>query len=309
MLSKLYSVGSSGIDSFVVTIECCTQDRLPKFELLGLSASASNDIKKRIRYACESSGYLFPALDIMINLSPVDIKKDGAIFELAILCAVLQSDGIIPMNCDFSEKCIIGELSIFGTVQPVKDITTRVMVAKKAGMKEVYVPEANVSDASCIDGISIFGVKDIRQIIDHFCCVQLIEPVQHNLYSSDVKLHIDFNEINSMNGRDFEFFVGNLFRSLNYCNVKVTPSSCDFGADIIAERDGARFAIQCKRYNSPVGVSAVQEVIASKSLHDCHIACVLTNSVFTPAAEELARKNLVLLWDGDKLKELLEKAH
>ena len=75
MLSKLYSVGSSGIDSFVVTIECCTQDRLPKFELLGLTASASNDIKKRIRYACESSGYLFPALDIMINLSPVDIKK------------------------------------------------------------------------------------------------------------------------------------------------------------------------------------------------------------------------------------------
>ena len=309
MLSKLYSVGSSGIDSFVVTIECCTQDRLPKFELLGLTASASSDIKKRIRYACESSGYLFPPLDIMINLSPVDIKKDGAVFELAILCAIFQSDRIIPMNCDFSKKCIIGELSVFGTVQSVSDITARVMVAKKAGMKEVYLPETNVNEASCVDGISIFGVKDIRQIIDHFRGVQLIEPIQQNSYSSDIKLHKDFNEIDSMNGRDFEFFVGNLFRSLGYYNVKVTPTSHDFGADIIAERDGVRFAIQCKRYSSPVGVSAIQEVMASKSLHDCHVACVLTNSTFTPSAEELARKNLVILWDGNKLKDFLSKVN
>ena len=126
---------------------------------------------------------------------------------------------------------------------------------------------------------------------------------------SDFKSITNFDEIEVMDGHDFEIFVANLFSSLGYCNVKVTPSSHDFGADVIAEKDDVKFAIQCKRYSSPVGVSAVQEVIASKSLHDCHVACVLTNSIFTPAAEELARKNLVLLWDGNKLKELLEQAH
>ena len=125
----------------------------------------------------------------------------------------------------------------------------------------------------------------------------------------DCKFVPDFNEIEAMNGRDFELFVADLFSSLGYCNVKVTPASHDFGADVIAEKDDVKFAIQCKRYNAPIGVSAVQEVIASKSLHDCHVACVLTNSTFTPSAEELARKNLVILWDGKKLKELLNKAY
>lgn len=70
-----------------------------------------------------------------------------------------------------------------------------------------------------------------------------------------------------------------------------------------------KYAIQCKRYNGPIGVSAVQEVIASKSLHDCHVACVLTNSSFTPAAVELAKKNLVILWDRKKLQKFIDNAN
>lgn len=115
-------------------------------------------------------------------------------------------------------------------------------------------------------------------------------------------------KVNNMDGREFELFTGNLFRALGYTNVTVTQSSGDFGADVIAEKDDVRFAIQCKRYSAPVGVSAVQEVMASKSLHDCHVACILTNNSFTPAALELARKNLVVLWGGDKLKEFIERA-
>lgn len=113
--------------------------------------------------------------------------------------------------------------------------------------------------------------------------------------------------VDNMEGREFELFAGDLFRRLGFTNVAVTPSSGDFGADVIAEKDDIRYAIQCKRYGGPVGVSAVQEVIASKSLHDCHVACVLTNSTYTPAACELAKKNLVILWDREKLKEFIEK--
>ena len=114
--------------------------------------------------------------------------------------------------------------------------------------------------------------------------------------------------VDNMEGREFELFAGDLFRRLGFTNVAVTPSSGDFGADVLAEKDDVRYAIQCKRYGGPVGVSAVQEVIASKSLHDCHVACVLTNSTYTPAACELAKKNLVILWDREKLKELIERS-
>ena len=114
--------------------------------------------------------------------------------------------------------------------------------------------------------------------------------------------------VNNMSGREFEIFSGDLLRALGFSNIIVTQSSCDFGADIIAEKDDVRFAIQCKRYSTPVGVVAVQEVLASKSLHDCHVACILTNNTFTPAAEELAKKNLVILWGENKLKSFIERA-
>ena len=119
----------------------------------------------------------------------------------------------------------------------------------------------------------------------------------------------NIDEIDSMDGREFELFTGNLLRANGFENISVTQSSYDFGADVIAEKDDIRYAIQCKRYNGAIGVSAVQEVIASKSLHDCHVACVLTNSTYTPAAIELAKKNLVILWDRTKLQMFIDKAN
>ena len=118
----------------------------------------------------------------------------------------------------------------------------------------------------------------------------------------------DINDIDVMDGRAFELFTGNLLRANGFVNITVTQSSYDFGADVIAEKDDIRYAIQCKRYNGAIGVSAVQEVIASKSLHDCHVACVLTNSTYTPAAIELAKKNLVILWDRRKLQLFVDNA-
>ena len=118
----------------------------------------------------------------------------------------------------------------------------------------------------------------------------------------------ELDKIDEMDGRSFELFTGNLLRENGFENINVTQASYDFGVDVIAEKDDVKYAIQCKRYNGPIGVSAVQEVIASKSLHDCHVACVLTNSSFTPAAVELAKKNLVILWDRKKLQKFINNA-
>lgn len=118
----------------------------------------------------------------------------------------------------------------------------------------------------------------------------------------------EINKIDEMDGREFELFARTLLLKNGFENINVTQASCDFGVDIIAEKECVKYAIQCKRYNSSVGISAVQEVIASKSLHDCHIACVLTNNFFTPAAIELAKKNLVILWDRRELQKFIDNA-
>ncbi len=107
-------------------------------------------------------------------------------------------------------------------------------------------------------------------------------------------------------GYDFEIFCGKLLEFNGFVDVRITGTSNDYGVDIIAFKEDVKYAIQCKKYSHPIGVSAVQEVIASKSMHDCHVAVVLTNSTFTTNAEVLAKKNNVLLWDRHKLINMLK---
>lgn len=112
-----------------------------------------------------------------------------------------------------------------------------------------------------------------------------------------------------MDGYNFENCSANLLLNNGFNNVKVTQYSGDFGVDIIAYKYDIKCAIQCKKYSSPVGIKAVQEVIGNKTMNDCHVAVVLANNFFTSSAKELAKKNNVLLWDRNKLKELINNLH
>lgn len=111
-----------------------------------------------------------------------------------------------------------------------------------------------------------------------------------------------------MDGHDFEHFCADILRSNGYVRVSVTPASGDQGVDVLAEKGGLKFAIQCKKWSYPIGNTAVQEVSAGKSFYKCDVAVVLTNSTFTKGAIELAEATGVLLWDGDKLDELIHSA-
>jgi magnesium chelatase family protein len=167
MLSRIYSSGIIGIEGFEVTVECSAWDRIPRFDLVGLPDAAVKEAKNRVQSACENSGFKFPALDIMINLAPADVKKEGSVFDLAIILAILQSDGIIPRDYDFSDKCFLGELSLSGDVRGVGGVLPMTISARDLGRKEVFVPVENAGEASVVDGITVFGVKNLRQLVDH----------------------------------------------------------------------------------------------------------------------------------------------
>lgn len=114
--------------------------------------------------------------------------------------------------------------------------------------------------------------------------------------------------VDLMDGHDFEYWCANLLRKNGYSQVKVTPGSGDQGVDILAVKDGVKFAIQCKRYSSDLGNTPIQEVSAGKQYYHCQVGVVMTNSHFTKGAKDLARATDVRLWDREKLKEFIRSA-
>ena len=110
-----------------------------------------------------------------------------------------------------------------------------------------------------------------------------------------------------MEGREFEYFCAELLEQRGFVDVEVTRGSGDYGIDILAEKEGVTYAIQCKCYTSPVGVHAVQEACAGREYYDRMVGAVMTNQYFTAPAVEAARKLKILLWDGGYVEEMMEE--
>ncbi len=150
--------------------------------------------------------------------------------------------------------------------------------------------------------------RKLVELRDNVICqdVNVIDINSLNVFKNQ-DYSIDYVD-NMLDGLEFESFTGDLLKQNGFYDVTVTKSSGDFGVDIIAYKDEIKYAIQCKKYSSPVGIDAVQQVLGSKTMFNCHVGVVLTNNYFTPAALELAEKNNILMWDRNKLINLIEAA-
>lgn len=113
--------------------------------------------------------------------------------------------------------------------------------------------------------------------------------------------------IDDMEGHDFEYFCADLLSGRGFLEVEVTKGSGDYGIDILAEKDGVTYAIQCKCYAAPVGVKAVQEAYSGRDYYDRMVGAVLTNQYFTAPAVEAAQKLKILLWDRGYLESMMEE--
>lgn len=120
-------------------------------------------------------------------------------------------------------------------------------------------------------------------------------------------IEFELQKVDSMEGYAFEYWCAELLKTAGYVRVKVTQESNDQGVDILAEKDGVRYAIQCKCYSSDVGNTPIQEVTAGKMIYKCHVGVVMTNRYFTDGGKSAAEATGTLLWDRDKLIELLKQ--
>lgn len=114
-------------------------------------------------------------------------------------------------------------------------------------------------------------------------------------------------EVDNMEGHDFEYFCAELLKKSGFLDVEVTKGSGDYGADILAEKDGVTYAVQCKCYHGPIGVKAVQEAHAGRDYYDRMVGAVLTNQYFTAPAVEAAGRLKILLWDRGYLEQMMEE--
>ena len=126
--------------------------------------------------------------------------------------------------------------------------------------------------------------------------------------TSSTNCYENLSDVDGMEGHDFEYWCADLLRRNSFTDVSVTQGSGDQGVDIIAKKDGIKYAIQCKCYSSDLGNTPVQEVHAGKAFYGCQVGAVMTNRYFTRGAQELAEKTGILLWDRDKITEYLNNA-
>lgn len=197
MLATVHSAGLFGIDGFPVSVEVNGQSRLPEFELVGLPDAAVKEAKDRVRTACENSGVPFPEAAFLVNLAPADRRKEGSGFDLAILTGILAVAGVIRSTADFSDKCFVGELSLSGELRDVHGVLSMCVAARDAGMREFYTSEANAAEAAAVEGISVYGVRSMRVLMDHLNGRRVLTPLPRpamSLSAPDV-YDLDFADV------------------------------------------------------------------------------------------------------------------
>ncbi|MBE6903630.1 MAG: ATP-binding protein [Ruminococcaceae bacterium] len=179
MVSKVSSIGLSGIDGFVVEVEADVSTGLPVFDIVGLPDNAVKEAKERVRAAAKNCGFELPNDRITVNLAPADTKKEGSVFDLPILLCVLKAAGCI--NVDLSGCIFAGELSLDGKIRATTGILPTVLAAKEAGFKKIFVPVSNVQEAAVVENVDIYPVFDVVQLLEHLSGRELISSAPCSL--------------------------------------------------------------------------------------------------------------------------------
>ena len=166
MVAKIQSMGLFGMQSFMVEVEADLTGTKFRFDLVGLPDAAVSEARERVIAAVKNSGYAFPYAHITVNLAPADVKKEGSVYDLPMLIAILvASRQLKPV---FDGCAFLGELSLAGDLRPVNGVLPMTIEARDRGVKRVFVPAANAAEAAVVNGIEVFGVENVRQLLRFF---------------------------------------------------------------------------------------------------------------------------------------------
>ncbi|MDE6041451.1 MAG: magnesium chelatase, partial [Muribaculaceae bacterium] len=197
MLVKSYAAAVQGIDAIIVTVETVVNRGL-SFCIVGLPDKAVQESHERVKAAINQSGYSYPRLNIVINLAPADVRKEGAAYDLPIAVSVLVGAEIIKAP-SLSDYVIMGELSLDGSLMPVKGVLPMAIEARAKGFKGIIVPEANATEAAVVNRLEVYGMKNLRDVVDFLRGAETFEPTQVNtraeFAAASQHFDYDFSEV------------------------------------------------------------------------------------------------------------------
>lgn len=197
MLTKTYGAAVCGVDAIVVTMEVSLEGGLG-FCIVGLPDTAVRESYERVRSAIKIYGVEFPRRDVVVNMAPADVKKEGAAYDLPIAVAVLAADGKLAVD-RLHQYMIMGELSLDGTIQPIRGILPMAIKARSEGFKGFIVPRANAKEAAVVNNLEVLGVDNIFEVVNFFNGMGVIEPTVVNtreeFFSSVNEYDFDFSEV------------------------------------------------------------------------------------------------------------------
>lgn len=193
MVVKCNSMGLFGMDSYIVEVEADVSKGFGAFEIVGLPDAAVKESKERVRSAMVHCGFVFPTEHITVNLAPADIRKEGPLYDLPILVALLKATNQISV--EISDCAFMGELSLSGEVRRTNGVLPMVIKAREKGIGSVFVPSKNACEGSVVDGIDVYPVENIRQLFDHLEGKKLIEKAKAKNESIINAPMPDFSEV------------------------------------------------------------------------------------------------------------------
>lgn len=194
MFAKISSIGLFGLNAFPVTAEISASQGVPAIDIVGLADQSVQESRMRIKSAAENSGMKTGTIKCVINLAPAGVKKSGSGYDLAILTAILTAAGYVPKELE--GKAFIGEVSLGGELCPINGALAMAVEAVQSGIKELYLPSENAAEASVVKGLRIYGVKTVKELVDHLCGRKLIKAADpYTVTEDNYRTVLDFADV------------------------------------------------------------------------------------------------------------------
>lgn len=197
MLIKVFGAAVQGIDATLITIEV-NSSRGCMFYLVGLPDSAVKESQQRIRSALQVNGYKMPTCTLTINMAPADIRKEGSAYDLPLAIGILASAEIIRTE-KLGDYLLMGELSLDGTLQAIKGALPIAIKARELGFKGMIVPKQNAREAAVVNNLAVYGVENIKEVIEFFNDERMLEPTivntREEFYNQQTLFDFDFGEV------------------------------------------------------------------------------------------------------------------
>ena len=181
MFAKVTSLGLFGMEAYKVIVEADISGGLPRFDIVGLPDTAVSESRERVRSAIKNANLQYPVSRITVNLAPADMKKEGPLYDLPILISLLCANEQLKGVTD--EMAFIGELSLDGELRKVNGVLPMVLCAKKNGIKKIFIPVDNTSEGAVVQGIEVYPVKNVFQLLKHLTGMEEIKPVSTDSYT------------------------------------------------------------------------------------------------------------------------------